>query len=541
MRILRIKQAEAALADGRLDEASELLADAEIRSHRQGQQLVGSLVRRLVERGGEHLTAGRIQQALADCEKAAELGGNLPEAAELRGRIAAALSGKEHARRRHGELLATAREHLEDGRLSVAEQLLAGAGEDSTRVERLRHEAQARRSAAEAALRRAGAALEREDFATAVDEMLAARAHRAANDETAEMTTRVVDSSVHWAAEEVLRGRLDRGESLLRRLQPLAGRNGRVEDLLRAVAQCRRGWAEIRRGELRRAAEALRRARSMLPEAEWLAQAVEQADRAAAALESLGAGPLGLLDTPGQRGSVAETLPAGLPSLEPPGAELAPAQSPVLAPLFEAPAAAPPPASGSLVPRRFLLRVDGAGSSLVLRDDRVTIGPISSARRPELGLLADPNLPVMSIERTEGDYFLRAESAVMVNDKPTTGRLLADGDKIALSPRCRFRFRLPSAASGSAVLELSTARLPQADVRRVVLLERELILGPGVAAHVRTEHLPQRAVLYVRDGRLLCRSEAQLTIDRRPADASAGLPLDTPVRIGPLGLVVNKV
>jgi hypothetical protein len=146
----------------------------------------------------------------------------------------------------------------------------------------------------------------------------------------------------------------------------------------------------------------------------------------------------------------------------------------------------------------------------------------------------------VTIERTEGDYFLRCGSGVEVNEKMTTGTLLADGDKIALSPRCRLRFRLPSAASGSAVLELSTARLPQADVRRVILLDREMIMGPDPAAHVRADHLPARAVLHVRDGRLLCRTDEQLTIDRRPADPAEGIPLDTPVRVGPLGLVVSR-
>ena len=59
MGILRLKQTEAALADGRLDEACELLADQELRSHSRGQELLGRLVRALAARGVEHLSAGR--------------------------------------------------------------------------------------------------------------------------------------------------------------------------------------------------------------------------------------------------------------------------------------------------------------------------------------------------------------------------------------------------------------------------------------------------------------------------------------------------
>jgi len=523
VRILQIKQAECALADGRLDEACELIADSDLRSHRRGQKLLGRLVEGLLARGEAHLAAGSAREALADCERATRLGGNLPEAAELRGRIAEHLSGDRHRRRRRGELAAAAREHIENGRLTLAEHLLAGA-DNGSRDEPLRQEAASRRAAAEAALRRAAAALKRRDYAAAIEELRTARANRAENDEMTELAAQIVDASAAKARQEMLRGRVDLAERLLRRLKPLTASNGEVQDLLRVAAECRGGWLCIRRGELRRAGEVLRRAASILPEAKWLREAVAEADRGAEATESLRSGPLGMLGEDGPEAAA------------PPAREEAPAP-PVLLPLTEP----LPGAAGAIMPSRFLLQLDGADSSLVFRNDRVTIGPISSSQCPQLGLLADPNLPAVTIERTEGDYFLRCATPVTVNGRSVTGRLLADGDKIALSPRCRMRFRLPNAASGSAVLELSTARLPQADVRRVVLLDREMIVGPGAAAHIRADHLPHRAVLHLRDGRLLCRTKSALTIDDRPLDATEGIPLATPVRIGPLGLVVTRL
>ncbi|MGB2819467.1 MAG: hypothetical protein WBF17_00695, partial [Phycisphaerae bacterium] len=75
MRILQIKQAECALTDGRLDEACELLAASDLASHHRGQKLIGRLVHGLLARGEQHLAAGNVRGALADCEKAVALGG----------------------------------------------------------------------------------------------------------------------------------------------------------------------------------------------------------------------------------------------------------------------------------------------------------------------------------------------------------------------------------------------------------------------------------------------------------------------------------
>ncbi len=145
------------------------------------------------------------------------------------------------------------------------------------------------------------------------------------------------------------------------------------------------------------------------------------------------------------------------------------------------------------------------------------------------------------IERTDEDYFLRCDRAVTVNDRSVTERLLTAGDKVALSPRCRWRFERPNAASNSAVLALSGARLPQADTRKVSLLAREIIIGPGPTAHIRADRCGHTAVLHVSNDRLVCRSEMPLTIDDKAVDLSQGIPMETPVKIGQIRLVVTPV
>src|SRR5687768_12349242 len=122
--ILRIRQAEVALGDGRLDEAYELCQSEKLRSHRKGQSLVTRLVRALVKRGQEHLGAARPQQALVDCEKAARLGGNLAEVIELRTAAADEIAEKHRGERRRAQALAMARQHIDAGRLATGQQLL---------------------------------------------------------------------------------------------------------------------------------------------------------------------------------------------------------------------------------------------------------------------------------------------------------------------------------------------------------------------------------------------------------------------------------
>ena len=64
MILLRLKQAEVAMADGRLDEAFSLLNRDDARGHRRGQELIGRLAKALVNRGRQHLSADRGGQAL---------------------------------------------------------------------------------------------------------------------------------------------------------------------------------------------------------------------------------------------------------------------------------------------------------------------------------------------------------------------------------------------------------------------------------------------------------------------------------------------
>ena len=125
MLFLRIKQAEIALADGRLDEAYEIAKAADLRRQRSGQDLIGRLARALLKRGRDHLLADRPLVAAHDCEKAEQLAGNLPELAQLRAAVAAVLEAGHESQQRCAQLLAAARRQFERGQLTLGQQILA--------------------------------------------------------------------------------------------------------------------------------------------------------------------------------------------------------------------------------------------------------------------------------------------------------------------------------------------------------------------------------------------------------------------------------
>ena len=182
-------------------------------------------------------------------------------------------------------------------------------------------------------------------------------------------------------------------------------------------------------------------------------------------------------------------------------------------------------AGSSTLPASLVLRVDGVGSYLVLRQDVVSVGAVSSSRPCDVALVAEANLPGATIERVEDDYFLRTRAG--------ESKLLASGDKVELSPRCRMVFRIPSRASTSAVLDLTGARLPRSDVRRVILMDQDLVIAPGAAAHVQAEQIGSPLVLYVSQGRLWARTQEG---EATPQAVTLG----THMSVGGVSLVVTS-
>jgi len=185
----------------------------------------------------------------------------------------------------------------------------------------------------------------------------------------------------------------------------------------------------------------------------------------------------------------------------------------------------------------LILEIDGVGSFLIFIGGSVSVGPISSPRRPSLGLMADPNLPTVKICRCEDDYFVSGPKPAQ--EGQATGRLLADGDQITLSDRSYLKFHLPNRASTTAVLTLMGVRLPRCDVQSIILADHDILIGPTKGHHIRAVLLDRTVVMLVREGRLWYMSQPTLMRQGPLADQASPVDLDRPVRVGPLSFVVT--
>jgi hypothetical protein len=529
--ILRLKQAESAMADGRLDEAFDIVQSDSIRQHRRGQKLIGRLARKLAERGQENLDAERVQLALLDCNKSEKLAGNTTDVAKLRSAICSEMEQKRLRHRHRSFKVAQARQQIEDGWISAGEQILAEAGDNDSQAGIVLQQANVARLQISEAVTKAEKALQRNDLEGAIDIVLRTGANANQSDRIVELVSKLKSLTAERIKENFDGGRINVAHALWQKISPLANGSAEMSELSLVLSQCRQAAEHIAAGRPRAAVSLLRKVRSAQPAARWLNTVTDQTRQAADLLDELAASPLGLditedaamdadsmQNTQGRIPSVGDRPPRTIPD-----------------------AIKPDNPTGASVPSRFLLQMDGIGSFIVMRDGRVTVGPVSSSARPMIGLMADPNLPVASIERTEDDYFIRSSSPLFVNDAATSDKLLADGDRIALSPRCRMKFNIPNPASTTATLSLSSARLGRADVRRIILMDRDILIGPSTGDHIMVESLDETIALFVQNGRLLCKTKERILVDDKPISSGAALPIDKQVRVGRISLVLTEL
>ena len=528
--ILRLKQAESAIADGRLDEAFEIIQSKDVKEHRRGQKLIGQLAVAFAKRGRENLEAERVQLALVDCNKAEKLAGNTADVAKLRSAICSEMEQRRLRSRHRSFKVAQARQHIQDGWISAGEEILKDAGDEDGQAGIVLQQAAIARLHTSEVVTKAEKALQRNDLIGAIDFVLKAGAVDSQNEQVVELVSKLRLLAARQMKENFNSGRLDLAQSLWRRVSPIADGCGEISELGSALSQCNKAAEYVAAGQPREAVNLLRKVQLTFPSAQWLGTVTNQSRQAAELLDELAAGPLGLDMTRRQdmEDEIQQTDDEGRDSSE------------ALPQAIQA-KANPKGQDETSLASKFMLQIDGVGSFYVVRDSRITVGPVSSSARPTVGLIVDPNLPAITIERSEDDYFIRSSSPVLVNDAATTNKLLVDSDRINLSPRCVMKFNIPNPASTTATLSLPAARLGRADVRRVILMDRDILIGPTESSHILTESLDETIALFIQNGRLLCRAKDKILFDDKAVSPTAGLPFDTQISIGQISLVLTEL
>jgi hypothetical protein len=462
-----------------------LVQEPAIREHRSGQRIVNRLVERLVERGRVHLASDRLVEAQADCRQAAQLAKDHLDVIHLQEEIWQRASGQQAAQARRHQMVQQAQARIDQGQLSVGLELCQKLGEDDSLRARLAGQVADRRAEFQDHLERARRLLGESQYAQVVQEVVSLTRLRPRDAQVDQLATQLLRTVCDKARQELVAGRLDRCDGYLQLLEGLQPESADYQDLRRLLQACHAVVAGLPAAGVQAAARQLRLLGQQLPDVPWIAQAAKEAEGAARAIDALVTGPLGLIDRP-------------VDSVELPAVRQRVGRPPVQDVLD-----APLPASAS---DRFVLHVAGAGSALVLRQPTVCMASAYSSRPPDLPLVGPTDLPRVFLERSDDDYFLRAESPVAVNGQTVTSKLLADGDVLEPGRRMRMEFSLPCPASTSAVLRLAGARLPRSDTRQVILMGDSILLSADRQAHLLVPAAMEPLVVYFRQSTPMLRS-----------------------------------
>lgn len=545
---LKLEQAKHALKEGRLDEAGRLLLDSAVADHRDALTLASKLAKKLVERGIQHLQAGRAPAALQDARDAHRFGGNEPatqqlmqDALETQANVSLNQADKKQA-------VEAAERRLKAGMLSAAGGQLASL--DEADAKRLELDIAYRRDAATHAIEQGRQALKRrawEQVALCIQQAEQAGGH--AKDRAALIdlvgAEAIKDAELHLAD-----GELEQAAQVLGAIQPVMPDPMPATRLLKAINQLGQAASWLRQGKPQQALPVLQRVVNRCPKAGWLTQLVKQTQQAADAYAQIDASPLGELGVV----SIGRLSSVGFAKAEERAVLAAPqAVGPSFREISEAswgPGGDKAAGNGDHAPKEltdrvYVLETQNAETTWLTLGDRVSMGPISGKQPVDLGLVTDPLLPVVSFVCEEGDWFIQSDRAVSINDKPVTRALLQHGDKIALSPRCRLRFARPHAASASATLELTQGRLARPDIRKIILVSDALVISNTPAAHIASSDALTPVVLRLKQGaggHSLCLGSDQVAVvgDVSVSKGDA-IPVAKPVNIGGLGLRLTAI
>ena len=522
---VRLKAAENALRDGRLDEAYRLATATDVREHRRGAAVLASLTERFLERARNHYRADRFTEALLDLDRADAGGVMKEELAELRQQVHTVMGEVRRRENAREQRVDEARRRIEGGSLAAGRRMLEHASQDNAAVERLRHEAEKRMGDLQETLEQAAQLLGNGQFAAAAERVVRAKrvdAHHAA---VASVETRLCSAVLESAKRLIVEGRLTRAADELACLGSLGAdspERREVEALLNLAERAAKCLAAGDPGEARAHVMSLQR---LAGNTNWVADALEHLQKWDEIQTALRAGPLGSMMAANANGREVVRL-AATPGAARVAADVADRERGKPRRFDDTVALPSKEAIGGNGLAALLLLVDGGGSFLLLKQNRVGIGRAAADNPAEIPLIGDVAERHAFIERVDEDYFLFSSKEVEVGGRSVQSHLLKDQDRVVLGKKAKFMFRVPSRKCASAVLDLSdTTKMPN-DVRRVVLFRQLATMGEGPHAHVRCRHAGPPLLLFERNGELWVRQQNDGRVDTAAQSVAIGKPVE---------------
>ena len=517
----RLRVAENALADGRIDEAFERLAAPELDKVKRAKKLRDSLARALAARARLAAQGGRYGDAICDLNRVGQIGHMDSDTEALLKRVTEEQRRRAERHAAHGDAFNRAAREIRDGRLETG-QLAVDQIENASQRERLREDLELR-------VRRSAQLLERVRELLANGDMLAAcrcwdeacQRHGCTDDASAAASklARACREALHDA---LVRGKLDRAWSIYEATAMLRLQAPELAEFDRFVRLARDAAEKTASTDYAGAQECLLRLQAAFADADWIGRALKLLDQIVHARTELLSTPLGLLGA-SLRGTRHQQATFG--------------RGRACAPTELADSVAPAPAGAQLGAQSLLLLVDGTGSLLLSSRDILRLGRAGGGAAVDVPIPADIQSHHADIVREGEDYFLIAHGSVNVNRAQVQRALLRHGDKVQLGSGAKLVFHKPSAKSDTATLLLSSrCRLPM-DISVVVLFKNTCLLGPQSSCHVRTREGDTRLVLFDRDGVLHVRRAAR---DGRPTGPAEVLPLRRTCDFGDIRLTVKE-
>lgn len=490
--VVRLKAAEKALKGGRLDEAYRLATAPDLRERRRGAALLKKLTDKLIERARNHFAEERFTEALHDLDKAEAGGFRLDDIGELRAHIrtvADEVARQERSQRRRIE---QAKDRVERGSLDAGRRLLAEAQPDDVEARGLAERVDKRRRDAVEAFGQVEKMIKQQQIPAALERFQKIRHLDPHAAEAVALETTLCARVVAAAMGAFEEGRINRAIEELGRLGSIGRAFPDRRDAEEMLALARKASRAMDTGDFEETRRVLLRLQRLRPKVAWLNKTVTQLEKLDGLLTDLYGGPLG----EHARSATAKSAEQG-PHEDLRATVLLRNRAPVGAPL----------------PEHLLLLVDGGGSYLLVRKDRVSIGRSITQNAPDIPIQSDLAERHAEIARVDDDYFLFSPHDVMVDGRPTRHQLLRPGNRIVLSRNAKFAFRAPHRQSPSGIIELSSSTKMPGDVRRVILFKRTAVIGYGKNVHITCNTAEQDLLLFERGGQLWIRPHRAGRVD----------------------------